>query len=179
MDKITQGGVRELYNYNVTTGELTWKNPTNSHTVKGSVVGSLHKSGYLITSVMGRYFSLHRLIWIFMYGYNPESDIDHIDGDKTNNRLSNLREVSTTCNVRNSKRKSSNKSGIKGVHFNSCKNKWIAEICVNYINKSLGSYNNIEDAVCARFAAEQCLDWGSCDVDSDSCKFIKGMNLWK
>ena len=72
------------------------------------------------------------------------SYVDHIDGDKTNNKIENLREATVSQNRFNSKLQSNNKSGVKGVHFNKNYKKWIAQITVNYKVLYLGSYDDIE-----------------------------------
>ncbi len=83
---------------------------------------------------------------------NPEDklEVDHIDNNKQNNNASNLRYATRSENMRNTKRHSNNKSGIKGVFWHNQSKKWRAEIQIDGIKIHLGAYNNIEDARQAR-----------------------------
>ena len=116
---------------------------------------------------------MHRIIWLYVYGYLPENDIDHINRIKDDNRLCNLREVSRSCNIRNACLSTNNTSNIKGVCFDTSRNKWISTIYFNNKAHTLGRYNNFHNAVCARLAAEQCLGWPDCDSRSSSYLYVK------
>jgi len=160
---VDQDRLKQLYSYDNELGVLRWKNPTNRSVLRGSVVGSLHSSGYMFTTIARKMFSIHRLIFILHHGYNPENDIDHINGIKNDNRIENLREVSVICNLRNSKLSKLNRSGVKGVYWKPSSKRWVAEICDNYKSHFLGYYKDLVEASYARLAAEQCLGWNSCD----------------
>lgn len=81
--------------------------------------------------------------------------VDHIDGNTLDNRRSNLRICSNAANLRNAGRRSNNSSGVTGVWWDKSRDKWSAEIKVNYRKKFLGRFNNIRDAIKARQKAEQ------------------------
>lgn len=134
-------------------------------------------NGYLEIVINKNRYYCHRLAWLYVYGYFPENHIDHIDRDKGNNRIFNLREVSSGCNVINTGNFKNNTSGVKGVTFNNVCCKWIAQIKVNKCLKYIGSYSYFDDAVYARFAAEQCLEWNMCDSNSPAYKYIKRSNI--
>jgi hypothetical protein len=102
----------------------------------------------------------------------PEHGLDHIDQDRSNNRIENLREVSQACNIRNSKQRES-LSGIKGVTWNSRYNKWRAYIMINGKNIYLGLHSDIIEAACHRLAAEQAENWEGCDKTSPAYLFVK------
>ena len=119
---ITQERLKELLEYNFETGEFVWIAKTSKYSsVKvGRVAGGVSKShGYIVIRVDGYLCLAHRLVWRYVYGYFPEGEgkpfIDHIDGDKVNNRVENLREVSRFENNRNARIRSDNKSGTHGV----------------------------------------------------------------
>lgn len=99
--------------------------------------------------------------------------LDHIDRKILNNRIENLREVSNSCNMRNTGNPSTNTSGVKGVCWNKSKNKWRAEIKINSRMTHLGYFTDFTEAVAHRLAAEQCLNWECCDGCSPAYQFMK------
>lgn len=110
--------------------------------------------------------SMHRAVYAMYHGYFPELQIDHINRDKTDNRIENLREASATCQNRNKANQVNNTSGVKGVYFQAKANKWHAKIKVDGDWKYLGIHKDFMEAVCHRRAAEQCLNWSNCDTNS-------------
>jgi hypothetical protein len=91
-------------------------------------------------------FGAHRIIWKMHYGTEPPPIIDHIDGNGLNNKIDNLREANICQNGWNSKRSSRNRSGFKGVSFNTEKNKWRAAIHVNGKTRLIGYFSTPEAA---------------------------------
>lgn len=165
--------VREKFNYH--NGELIWRYSPSNNTPAGSVAGSLNSNGYLLVSVNDITYRVHRLIWLWHYGYLPENDIDHINRDKSYNFIENLREVSRQCNMRNIGNLKNNTSGVKGVYWNKQAKKWKVQIKVYYKTYGAGYYNDFDNAVCARLAAEQCLGWQGCDSASPAYKYVQKM----
>ncbi|WP_446719173.1 HNH endonuclease signature motif containing protein [Halocynthiibacter sp. C4] len=96
----------------------------------------------------------HRVIWAMFYGRWPAKDIDHINGDRTDNRISNLRHVSRAENARNSSRSSANTSGRTGVYKVKKSGKWNARIRVDGRFINLGFFKEFEAACAARAVAE-------------------------
>jgi hypothetical protein len=97
-------GVRELFDYDAGTGELLYRVGPRSRKRVGDVVGSLNDRGYKRTKIGGKDFRVHALIWLHQYGFWPENiglEIDHIDGNRANNRLDNLRIVTRSENMQN------------------------------------------------------------------------------
>ena len=174
---ITQETVRKLFNYDPDTGIVTRKVFVNSRAKEGGIVGSLGSNGYLHVVVSRKIISLHRLIWLWWYGYLPESHIDHISRDKTDNRLCNLREVSNQCNVRNSTVQSRSKTGVTGVGI--AHKKFIVQIVVNNVQYVLGRFSDFTEAVCHRYAVEQCLDYEACDLNSPAYQYLKEQGILK
>jgi hypothetical protein len=149
--------VRSEYNYNEELGLLLRKScrvcgcsdaPTYSH----------HNEGYLVIRVAGKNQLMHRMVWLYLHGSIPEGkEIDHIDGDRTNNRAENLRAVDRRNNARNSSLRSDNTSGAVGVYWGSKDKRWKAQISCDGVVKALGSFKLKEDAINARKRAEVAL----------------------
>lgn len=97
----------------------------------------------------------HRVIWALVTGAWPEEDIDHEDRDPSNNRWSNLRAVSHAVNMRNLPPRLSNTSGVCGVSWSRRRNKWYAQIRMANKTISLGLFDDFNDAVAVRKAAEE------------------------
>jgi hypothetical protein len=111
-------------------------------------------NGYLRECRNGVKKMLHRWIWEEAHGPIPSGmEIDHIDGDRKNNNLSNLRLVDRHTNMRNKGTYSNNLSGVTGVVLRKCTGKWRARIRLNKKDFCLGQYDDWFDAVCARMSA--------------------------
>ena len=151
--KITYEMAKENLNYNKDTGEITTIHSRGTAKA-GSKVGTITNDGYLQISIYGNKEYGHRLAWLLTYGEYPKYHIDHINGDKLDNRLSNLRDVKDIENARNRPIEARNKSGIMGVRLRSDTQKWTAEIHINNKKLSLGCFVDKEDAIKARKEAE-------------------------
>lgn len=112
---------------------------------KGDIVGSLSSNGYLQVELLKNKYKVHRIIFYIENGYLPEI-VDHIDGDKLNNKPSNLRAATKGQNNRNSKTPKTNKSGVKGVHWCKTREKWTASIFYRKNKIFLGYFDCIDDA---------------------------------
>ena len=112
---LTQERVRELFDYDVETGNLIRKTNASSRARIGDVAGCEDGRGYLFTGISGKYYKNHRIVWLWHNGYLPEGEIDHINRNKIDNRIENLREASSVCQRRNQNLRKDNKSGVKGV----------------------------------------------------------------
>ena len=153
--ELTADVLREIFSYNTDTGVFTRKVSTNNRAKPGEIVGCLRPDGYLCTSIAGKLYQLHRLAWLYARGAWPEGQIDHINGDRTDNRVSNLRDVSHMENGRNQKLGSTNKSGANGVHWFPSRKKWRATITVNGKSLHLGYYDTVAEAADARKLADE------------------------
>jgi len=141
---LTQDCVKELFTYDPDTGCFSRNKPLrNGYT---GPVGNRRPDGYLMISIQNKKFLAHRLAVLYMTGYFPEGVVDHIDGDPSNNKWSNLRECSQGQNNTNKKWMSNNASGYKGVYFHKGAQKWLAQLVVNKQYVYLGLFNNIEEA---------------------------------
>jgi hypothetical protein len=127
-------------------GTLYHKNSVGN-LLAGSVAGTLHHSGYLRVRVAGISKSVHSIIWMLHFGEIPEGyEIDHIDGIKTNNLISNLRLATRQENCANRAKPITNKSGYKGVSLHKKSGKWIAQISIDGKRNTIGYYNTAEEA---------------------------------
>lgn len=154
MRELTFERLRELFAYDAKTGVFTKKN-------SGAPTGSANRAGYLCLRIDGRTYLAHRLAWLFAHSHWPANHIDHIDGDRANNRLSNLRDVPRTVNMQNMRRApSSGTSGHFGATYNKLAKKWIAQIRVGGRNKALGYFDTPEKASAAYVKAKRELHEG-------------------
>lgn len=145
-EELSSDLVRELYNYDPATGVLTRKIKRGTRWKKGEVAGSLGNNGYYYVSVNSRLYLLHRIVWIYVYGSLPDSDIDHINRNRGDNRIANLRVATRGQNNINSKLQHNNTSGYKGAYYDKRRDCWYAEIWVNNKKRFLGRHTSAESA---------------------------------
>jgi len=150
---LTQAEALRLFSYDPVTGIVTRNLSTASIMMAGDVVGCAGTRGYLVVSVNGRRYRLHRVIWLMVTGGFPDEKIDHINGDTSDNRFENIRAVTQSENTRNRRICSRNKSGVMGVSWCKRNQKWITNIKAEGKNKHLGYFDDIEDAKAARTKA--------------------------
>lgn len=162
--------LRDLIRYDPKTGGLHWLPRPSSLFVggrydsarrasrwntryAGEVVGADNGAGYLVCRVLGVSLKCHRVAWEIYYGARPEGCIDHINGDRTDNRIENLRVVDRQGNGRNSGIRADNRSGVVGVRRRG--NRWVANIRHEGVQVFLGSFPDMDAAATARRDAEQ------------------------
>jgi hypothetical protein len=147
--------MREYFNYDAKTGLLYWAVSTGPRAKIGAQAGHKRKDGYIIIKLNNKYYLAHRLAWFLTYNKWPENEIDHINGDRSDNRVGNLRDVPKSLNQRNSIRRRDNVSGKVGVHKITHKNAsyWVAswfdnKVCQKWFNISkLGDETALLSAV--------------------------------
>lgn len=163
----TQAELRKLLDYDPESGVLTWlprpifdgccvravKMWNKAHAGKEAFTETT-RAGYKRGSIHNRQHKAHRVIWKWVHGFDPE-EIDHINGDRSDNRIVNLRSVSRIENNRNRAKSNANKSGVVGVHFCNRDKAWIAQIKVGGRNKILGYSKDFAEAVAARKEGEK------------------------
>jgi hypothetical protein len=130
---------------------LTW----NKRNAGRLALESVCKRGYKRGMVLGVAFHAHRICWAIHYGKFPSDGIDHISGEKADNRISNLRDVGQTENTKNKSIPKQNSSGIIGVSWSKKYGKWIAQIGHEGRKLHLRRHERKEDAVKARKEAER------------------------
>lgn len=134
------------------TGVFRWKkrDKVTYKAKPGKVAGYLHKNGYYYIQLDRIKFSAHRVAWALSFGKWPSGVIDHIDGNRSNNKLSNLRDISTEENRANISRLSNNKSGHKNISWKPSHGKWWVRVSHKGKQSLLGYFDDLEKAVEAR-----------------------------
>lgn len=146
MSRLTIKRLKEVLEYNPNTGFFKWK--IGGHGRFPSSIAGCDKSshGYICIQIDNNKYLAHRLVWFYMTGVWPEKQIDHKNGNITDNRWGNLRAANATLNGRNRSRQNNNKSGFKGVHFVKSKNLFRATIKYNRKIHHLGYFDNPQEA---------------------------------
>ena len=143
---ITQQELKQEVYYDQKTGIFTWlKTHKYSNKKIGNVCGSLD-NGYIRMCIYKQRHHAHQLAWLYIYGEYRLDAIDHINGNKTDNRICNLRKASVSENAYNRKMNIKNTSGVKGVTWHKRAKKWQVVITFNKIHKYLGMYSDINKA---------------------------------
>ena len=151
--KLTQDRLRELVNYDPDTGLFTWR-ISRRKCRQGALAGANMPTGYRVIRLDDVLHLAHRLAWLYVHGVWPTNQIDHINGNRADNRLCNLREATNAENAQN-RRKTKGKSGLMGVRQEN--SKWLAEIKFNYKVIRLGLFDTPEEAHQTYLAAKQAL----------------------
>lgn len=141
---------RHLLSYNPNTGVFRWKRSYGNRAQKGARAGCRSVIGYWFIGFRGKTVLAHRLAWLHVYGYWPPAQIDHINHDRADNRISNLRLATNQSNHTNLPMRRTNTSGFTGVSFYRALQKWQAKICINSKQIHLGFYEEKDDAITAR-----------------------------
>lgn len=140
---ITKQLVTEYFDHK--DGHLYWKkviHPNKQYLV-GQEVGSIHATGYRHVTWMGKIHKVHRLIFLLEHDYLPK-EIDHINGDRQDNRIENLREVTRSENQYNKAMCKSNTSGFRGVNWHKHSKSWVVRVCTKGKTKILGYFKDLE-----------------------------------
>lgn len=158
---LTADQARVLWSYEPETGALRWKVMTSPKHKPGDLAGYVQPKGYVVIGYGYRLWSAHRLAWLIVTGAWPQGEIDHIDGDKGNNRWANLRDVPKSLNQANVPLKRSNTTGYKGVCWHKAKGRWGAAIQKDGRQRHLGYFDTAEAAHAAYVRAANDL-FGDC-----------------
>ena len=153
--------VREVLDFDPNTGDFHWRVDLGTSR-RGQIAGGLSSKGYIQIGVGGRTISAHRLAWIHVYGAWPTNCIDHINGIKSDNRISNLRDVEHRVNMQNKRRASgkNKSSGLIGAWRESGSKRWVSRITVDQKRIFLGSFGTAEEAHSAYVGAKRRLHEG-------------------
>ena len=177
---LTQKELKRQLHYDPETGIFTRLVASYNNSAKiGDVAGGTDPRGYVTIRINKGWHRCHRLAWLYMNGYFPEHGLDHVDRNPSNNSINNLREASKSCNARNSKEWSTNTSGVKGVRMDGRRGTWYASVMVNYKTCYGGAYEDFNDAVLARLALEQSVNWPGCNSNSSAYLYAKKHGLIK
>lgn len=147
---ITAERLRQELSYDHHTGNFV-RLVTRAQSRAGQVAGYVNKTtGYVLIDVCGKTYAAHRLAWLYVHGEWPKQSIDHINRDRADNRLGNLRDVSTSQNMRNVGLRRSNTSGVTGVYWHKPTGNWLVLAIKEKKQHCLGYFRDWFDAVCAR-----------------------------
>lgn len=131
---LTQELVHSTFDYQ--HGQLIRK---KGREIDKGIAGFISDKSYVKIKIGKKAFTAHRLVFLWHHGYLPEI-IDHIDGNRSNNKIENLREATKAENCANQKIRSTNTSGMKGLVWHKANKKWIAQLCLNYKQYYFGSF---------------------------------------
>lgn len=154
-ESLSHDHLRELLDYDPKTGIFTWKIAAGKRVSEGLRAGWNEGKGYRKIQVSGKSYREHQLAWFYVNGKWPDHEVDHKDGIRNNNRISNLREATRLENRQNLSGKSSGKSGVIGCSWHKKTKKWQAYISVGRKWHALGYFDNREDAGAAYLRAKQ------------------------
>jgi len=146
MNELTQDLVKELFDYK--DGFLYWKVKHERTKIGDKTKLTQNNNGYYRIGIKKKRYLTHRLIFLYCHGYLPK-EIDHIDGNPTNNNIKNLREVTHQQNLMNQKQQINCSSKYKGVCWDKQNKKWLSYIKINKKVKNLGRFILEKDAAIA------------------------------
>lgn len=158
---------KEALKYDSETGLIVWRERPIHHfkseraqksfnsKFAGKPAGGLERHGYVVIGLNDWVYKGHRIAWLITHGEMPQFELDHINGDRSDNRLCNLRHVEHGDNLRNCKRPKNNRSGHVGVIWHRGGRKWMAYVTARGERHHLGLHDTIEAAVSARSKAQR------------------------
>lgn len=146
---LSQLDLKKILHYSAETGVFIWINAYHKSRI-GNVAGTIMKNGYSYICINKSSFRAHRLAWLYVFGMWPEQHIDHINGDKSDNRIENLREVSNSENMMNQGISVRNKSGHLGITWSESRKRWCVGLKVDGKSKNVGRFLSLFDAISAR-----------------------------
>jgi hypothetical protein len=145
MKQATAEYVRENFRYEPETGRLLRRTRKRGGVFEWREVMTKHSGGYYSVNIFGSPQLAHRIAWLHYYGEAPIGCIDHINGIRTDNRITNLRDVSQSKNMHNmGSARSDSKTGVLGVSAN--RGRWRARISINKIHRHIGTFDTQEEA---------------------------------
>jgi hypothetical protein len=153
LTKLQESQIREYIKYDPDTGKLFWLNNAPPRGIAGNEITVKNNRGYIFVSIKGRRYMGHRLAWFITYGEWPQLEIDHINGNVSDNRIINLRKVTKSENAQNRiEHRNGNPIGVSWVNTHK---KWVAMAPRNFLNRNstkqatIGRYDSKEEAALA------------------------------
>lgn len=150
---VTADRLRQLFDYDQSTGDFTRKVQTSNRVKVGQVAGCINSEGYVLIHVDGKRYLAHRLAWLFVTGSMPNNLIDHVNERRADNRWENLRAADNAQNLWNRGASKASARGLKGVSFERRTGRWRASIMARGESVFLGRFSTAEEAHSAYAAA--------------------------
>lgn len=145
--------LKKWVSYDPVSGKLYWlarpSNPSWSAKYAGKEAFTATQEGYRVGAISNKKVYAHRVAWALHHGREPIGEIDHVNGNRSDNRIKNLREVSRCQNARNMKRYKTNSSGHAGVQWRAQKRRWVVRAYVDGAPRQLGSFKSKAEAIAA------------------------------
>lgn len=137
----------DFIDYNPDAGVFTWIKPRGRYSaIVGKRAGALREDGYRQIKINGKYIKEHRLAWFMTFGVWPDCEIDHIDGNRSNNAIANLRPATKSNNAHNRRLNANSRTRVKGVSFHKATGKFQATIMHGRASLYLGVYPTLAEA---------------------------------
>lgn len=159
MNSLTQQELKAVLHYNESTGEFVWVSKSNKYSrdMTGQTAGAQNKSGRIQIRINGTLYQAHRLAWLYVHGVMPDKHIDHINRIPTDNRISNLRQVTHAENCQNRYSRSDSLCKLQGVDFMKNAKCYRARITASGKTHTLGFFKTADEAHAAykKAAAER------------------------
>lgn len=144
---MTRDELKAIVRYDPTTGIFCWIKTRSRGALSGDIAGHIPpRFGYRIIGIKGRYYKAHRLAWLYVHGEMPTGSLDHINRDKADSRIANLRIATGSENQGNRGFNKNNSTGYRGVVFHRRLGKYQASIRVGFKPKHLGTFNTAVEA---------------------------------
>ena len=159
--KLSQETLKSELHYDPATGLFTRARAASTFRKVGEVAGGADRNGHIRISIGNRLYSAHRLAWLYVYGIHPSGAIDHINGNRSDNRIANLRDVTLSVNQQNQRAaQKHNSTGLLGVTFNKARGRFQAQIGLGKDRRYLGLFDTAEAAHAAYVTAKRALHEG-------------------
>ena len=152
---LTQNDLDTYFRYDEENGKVFWKAKRGRSTRIGKEAGTIDNKGYRSIYFNKIPYLAHRLIWRIHYGEWPKNEIDHINRIPADNRIANLRVVTSLMNCQNRTISKNNTSGYPGVYWNKKNDNWYVSISIHNKQKCVGYFKTKDDAIEARKNAER------------------------
>ena len=140
--ELTQDSLKDVLSYDPETGEFYWLVKPSARVFLGQRAGSLDAKGYRCIKIDGKTYKAHRLAWLWEHGEWPKLDLDFINRDTDDNRISNLREATKEQNGGNSKAR----KGLKGAYWHKREQVWFSAINIDGRHNFLGNFDSEQSA---------------------------------
>ena len=141
---ITQERLKELVSYDPETGVFVWLQDNGTKAKAGDIAGRVDFYGYIKIHADGCSYSAHRLAWLYMTGQFPKMNVDHKNGDRSDNRIANLRDVPQQINCQNHRKQNGQKKELIGACFDKATGKFKAQIMHKGVNFHIGRVDTEE-----------------------------------